>query len=179
MTAGIQYKRSRCEQPFNFFEPEESLFAVNNQARRWGLEDAGCAFNLGRQRRNVCAVRGLRGPSQCSARTFRLETPHRDSRNHKLVSRSQSGGEYPGVEIGKHTFGLVEPPDQKQPANLEIPGKCRVQPVSACFEGSASGVERFRRPAQIARSEGDFCFGHHTPRASDCFFRSELASSTS
>jgi hypothetical protein len=45
------------------------------------------------------------------------------------------------------------------------------------FEGDPRSIEHFCRPAQIARGEGDFSFGHYASRARHGFLRIEAARS--
>ena len=117
-------------------------------------------------------------PGQRSARLFRPDATHRDSRAHELVGGSQRGREWRGVEIGEHMFRVVQAPDQEQATDLEIVRKCGVQPVSVLFERHPRRLERLRRPAQVARDKCDFGLGDDTPSAGHGFFWTKGARST-
>src|SRR5713101_2870010 len=179
MTARVDDERFRSQQRFDLFEQEESLLATRNQARRGRVQDAGCAFDLRRQRRDACVARGALGPSERSARRLRPEAPHRDPRDHQLVGGRRRGREGRGVELGERTLGLVEAPDQEEAPDLEIPRMRGVHPVAVLFERRPRCVERFRRPAQVARDERDLGLGDDAPRAGYRLFRTEGARRTS
>jgi hypothetical protein len=76
-------------------------------------------------------------------------------------------------------LGLVEAPDQEQAPDLKILRMRGVHPVAVLFERRARRVERFRRPAQVARDERDLGLGDDAPRAGDGLFRTEGTRSTS
>jgi hypothetical protein len=179
MTARVHNERFRCQQRFDLFEEEESLLATRNQARRWRIKDGGCAFDLRRQCRDACVARGSLGPSQRSSRRFRPEASHRDPRSHQLVGDPRRGREGRRVELGERTLSLVDAPDQEEAPDPEIPRMGSVHPVAVLFERRPRCVERFRRPAQVARDERYLGLGYDAPRAGHGFFRTEGARSTS
>ena len=63
---------------------------------------------------------------------------------------AQRRRQVPRVERGERTLGLVDAPDQKQAPDLEILRMRGIDPVPVRFECHPRGVERLRRPAQIA-----------------------------
>jgi hypothetical protein len=68
-------------------------------------------------------------------------------------------------------------PDQKEAPDFKIACEPGVQAVAVHLEGRPRSVEHFRRPAQIARGEGDFGLGYYASRAGHGFFRTESARS--
>ena len=85
MTARVHDECVRRQQRFDVREPEESLPAPGNQARRGRVQDEGGAFDLRRQRRDAGVVRGALGPSERRARRLRPEAPNRDAGDDQLV----------------------------------------------------------------------------------------------
>ena len=79
------------------------------------------------------------------------------------------------VEIGEHTLGLVEAPDQKEATDLKVARMRGIHSVAVLFERHSRGVERLRGPAQIARDKRDLGLGDNAPRARHGFFRTEGA----
>jgi hypothetical protein len=61
-------------------------------------------------------------------------------------------------------LGLVQAADQEQAPDLEIPRMRGIYAVAVRFERRPRCVERFRRPAQVARDECDLGLGDDTPR---------------
>ena len=179
MAARVHDERPRRQQRFNILEQEESLVATRNQARRGRVQDEGCAFDLRRQRRDICGARGALGPSERRARRLRPKASHRDPRNDQLVGGPRRGREGRRVELGERKLGLVEAPDQEEAPDLEMPRMRGVHPVAVLFERRPRCVERLRRPAQVARDERDLGLGDDTPRAGHGLFRTEGARRTS
>ena len=124
-------------------------------------------------------VRGAPGPNERSARRLRPEASHCDPRDDQLVGGPRRGREGRGVEPGEFTLGLVEAADQEEAPDLEIPRMGGVHPVAVLFQRRPRGVERLRRPAQVAADEGDLGLGDDTPRAGHGLFRTEGARRTS
>lgn len=56
---------------------------------------------------------------------------------------------------------------------------CGIQPVAMLFQNLPRRIQRFCRPAQVARSECNFGLGNHTSRAGHGFFRTERPCGTS
>ena len=81
------------------------------------------------------------------------------------------------IEVSEHALCLVQLADQKESPDFKIARKPGVQAVAVRFEGRPRSVEHFRRPAQIARGEGNFGLGHYAPRAGYRFFCAEHARS--
>ena len=88
---------------------------------------------------------------------------------------SQRGRKRRGIELGERALGLVDAPDQKQAADLEIARVRGVDAIAVRLERRARGVERLRGPAQIARDERDLGLGDDAPRARDGLSRTERA----
>jgi hypothetical protein len=74
---------------------------------------------------------------------------------------------------------LVEAPDQEQATDCEITCKPSVQAVSVLFEYHARSVERFGRPAQVTRGEGNLGLGYDASGARPGLFWTESARSLS
>ena len=179
ITARVHDECLRRQQRFDILEQEEPLLATRDQARRGRVQHEGCAFDLRRQRRDICVARGALGPSESSARRLRPKASHRDPRNHQLVGGPQRGREGRGVELGERTLGLVKAADQEQAPDLEIPRMRGIDAVAMRLERRPRRVERLRRPAQVARDECDLGLGDDTPRAGHRLFRTEGARRTS
>jgi hypothetical protein len=175
VTARVHHQRFRRQQRFDVFQQEKPVFAIRNQACRWRVQDAGCTFNLRGQSWDLRLPSRDLGPNKCSARGFRPNAPHCDPRNYEIVSSPQRGRKRRGVEIGQHTFGVIQVPEQEEAPHLEIARMRGVRPVAVLFERRARSLERPRRPAQLARGERDLAFGDDTPRASHGLFRAKGA----
>jgi hypothetical protein len=147
--------------------------ATPNQARHGRVQDEGCVFDLRRQRRDACAVRGTLGPSERGARCLGPEASHRDPRNNQLVGGPRSWRERRMVELTEPTFGLIEPPDQEEAPDFEMPCIGGVHPIALLFERRPHRVEYLRRPSQIARDDRDLGLGEDTPSAGRRLFWSE------
>ncbi len=176
--AGIHHECFRRQQSFDFPEQKESLPATGNQARSGGIQDERCAFDLRLERGDACLSRGLPSPGERCAGRLGSETPHRDARNHQLVSGPGRGRKRRRVEIGQRPLGLVEPPHQQEAPDFEVAGMRGVDPVAVRFERRARRVEGLRRPAQIARGERDLGLRDDAPRAGHRLVRTEGARST-
>ena len=137
-----------------------------------------CAFDLGRQRRDIRVARGALGPRERRARRLRPQAPHRDARDDQLVGGPRGGREGRRVELGERTLGLVEAADQEQAPDLEIARMRGVGPVAVRFERRPRRVERLRGPAEVARDERDLGLGDDAPRAGHGLFRTEGARRT-
>jgi hypothetical protein len=79
------------------------------------------------------------------------------------------------IEFPERTFGRIEAPHQDEPPDLEIARMGAVEPVAMRFQRRARGVQRLRRPAQVARDECDLGLGDDAPRAGHGRFRTEGA----
>jgi len=124
-------------------------------------------------------ARGALSPSERRARYVSPQAPHRNPSNHKFVRGPQCGREERGIEVGERKLGLIKAPDQKEAADFETARVRGVHAVTMRFKRRACCVERFRRPAQIARGKRDLCLGDNTPRTGHRFFRTESARSAS
>ena len=122
--------------------------------------------------------RALR-PSQRGARRLCPEAPQHDPGDHQLVNDSRRGREGRGVELGERTLGLVDPPDQEEAADLEIPRMRGVRPVAVLFERRPGRVECLRGPAQVAGGERDLGLGDDAPRAGHGLSRTKRTRGTS
>ena len=65
----------------------------------------------------------------------------------------------------QHRGCLLDAANQEKPPNLEVPRMRSIQPVAMRFERRPRGVERRRRPAQVARDECDLSLGDDATRA--------------
>ncbi len=81
-----------------------------------------------------------------------------------------AGGKRRGIEAVEQPLGLVEAADQEQAADLEIARMRGVEPVAVRLERRARGVERLRRPAQVARHQRDLGLGDDAARARHASF---------
>ena len=144
ITARVHDERLRRQQRFDLLQQKGAFLAARDQARRWRVQDDGCAFDLRGQRRDTCVARGMRGPGERGARRLRPEAPHRDSRNDQLVGGPRRGRERRGVKLGEHTLCLVEAADQEQAPDLEISRMRRIDAVAVRFERRPRRVERLR-----------------------------------
>jgi hypothetical protein len=120
---------------------------------------------------------GVRRPIERRAGSLRPEAAYRDPGGRKLVHGSQRGRELRRIEPGKHPISLVEAPDQEQAPDLEILRMRGVHTIAVLFERCSRRVERFRRPAEVARGERDLGLGNDAPRTGHGLFRAERARS--
>ena len=90
----------------------------------------------------------------------------------------QCGRKWRRFESGEGALSCVEASDQKKPPNLEIARVRGVQTIAAPFERRSRRIERFRRPTEVTRHEGDFCLGDDAACAGDGFFRTEASRGT-
>ena len=148
ITAGVHDQRARRQQRFDLLEQEEPLLAARDEARSGGVQDEECAFDLGRQRGESGVPRCALRPSQRGARRLCPEAPQRDPGDQQLVNDFRRGREGRGVELGERTLRLVDPPDQEEAADLEIPRIPGVRPVAVLLERRAGRVQRLRGPAR-------------------------------
>ena len=81
-----------------------------------------------------------------------------------------AGGNGAGSSPGKHSLRLVQASNQEEASNLQVPRMRGVQPVTVFFERHARCIERFLRPAQVARGKRDLGFGDDAPRSCHGFF---------
>jgi len=176
--ASIHHECFRCQQSFDFPKQDEPLLSTDNQACSGGIQDERCAFDFGHERGDACLARGPLRLSECGAGRPGSEAPHRDARNNQLVSGPGCGRKRRRVEIGERVLGLVEPADQEEAPDFEVAGMRSVDAVAVRFECRARRVEGLRRPAQIARGEGDLGLRHDAPRAGHRLFWTEGACST-
>ena len=143
-------------------EEEESLLATRHQPSRGRVQYKGCAFHLRDQggipawRAGTRPGRGPRGPL---VQRRRVTCPRRPVRRRPLRRRERRR-----IEPGERVLGLVEPPDQQNSADFEMPRMGGVHPVAMRFEGRPRRVERLRRPGQVARNERDLGLGDDTSR---------------
>jgi hypothetical protein len=166
-----------CQQRFDVFKQQETFIATRNQARRWCIQHAGCAFNLRHQRRDTSFVPSAFGPCQSCARLSCTQTTHCDARNHELVESPRRGREKTRIEASEQALRFVQASDQKELPDFKIARKTGVQAVAMRFEGRPRGVEHFRRPGQIARGERDFGLCYYASRTCHGFSWTEGAGS--
>ena len=74
MTARVHHQRFRRQQCFHFSEQESPLLATRNQAGRRRVQDQGGTFDLRRQRRDTCEVRGAFRSSESGTGRVASET---------------------------------------------------------------------------------------------------------
>ena len=123
-------------------------------------------------------ARRLRGPGERRARRSCANASHRDPRDDQLVRGPHRRWERRRVEVGEGPLGLVKAPDQQQAPDAEIARVRGVDAITVCLERLPCGVERLRRPAQVARGEGDLRLGDDASRASHRLLRAERAGRT-
>ena len=152
---------------------------MRKQARRRGVQDEQCAFDLRHQRRDTGVARGVRCPNERGARRLRPQASHRDPRNDQLVGGPRCGREGRGVELGEPVLCLVEAADQKKAPDLKISCMRGVQPIAVRFERCTRRIERLRGKTQVTRDERDLGLGDDAPRAGHRLFRTEGAGGTS
>jgi hypothetical protein len=179
LTTRVHDQSFRRQQRFDFLEQEKALLATGNQPRGRHVQDEGCTFDFRRQRRDTRVVGGAFGPSERSACRFRPEAPHRYPCDHKLVGGYRRGREGRGIELGEHTLGLVDAPDEKEAPDLEVPRMRGVYAVAVRFERRPRRVEHLLRPVQVARDECDLGLGDDTPCAGHRLPRTEGTQSSS
>jgi hypothetical protein len=91
------------------------------------------------------------------------------------VSGTPRGRKGCGIERGERAFGLVETSDKKEAPNFEMPCMRGIHPVATLFERLPGGVERLRRPPQVARYEGNLGLGDDASCAGHGLFRTKGA----
>ena len=79
------------------------------------------------------------------------------------------------MSLASRALGVVETPEEEQASNLELTRVRGVDGVAVRVERLPRGVERLRRPAQVARTKRDFRFGDDAARARDRLSRTEAA----
>ena len=116
-------------------------------------------------------------PARASASRAGLvrNAPHRDSRNDQRVSGPQGGRQGRGVKLGKPALGRLKLPDQEQAADLQIARMRGIDAVAMRFERRPRGIERLRRPGEVARGERNFGLGDQATRAGHGLLRTEGA----
>jgi hypothetical protein len=62
---------------------------------------------------------------------------------------------------------------EKETPSLKLASVCSVHVVAVLLERRTRGIERFRRPAKVARDERDLRLRYDAPRARDRFSRPE------
>ena len=143
--------------------------------RRGRVQDEGCAFDLRRQRRDICVARGALGSRERRARRLRPKPSHRDPGNDQFVGGLQRGRERRRVERGEGMFGLVEAADQEQAPDREILRMRGVYAVAVRLERGPRCIERLCRPGEVARGQRDLGLGDDTSCAGHRLFRAEGA----
>ena len=123
----------------------------------------------------ACARR-VPGPDERRACRPVRDASHRDAGDDELVGGPRRRRERRRVELGQRPLGFVQAPDQQQAPDAEIARVRGVREVAVRLERLPRGVERVRRPAQIARGERDLRFGDDAARASHRLLRAEGAS---
>ena len=175
MTARIDDERLRREQRFDLVEQQQPLLAARDQARRRRVQDARGAFDFRRQRRDARLARGASGARERGARRLACAGAASRCPRRSAHARPATRRERRGVELGEHALGLVDASDQQQAPDLQIARMRGVHPVAVRFERRARGVERLRRPAEVARGERDLGLGDDASRARHGLFRTEGA----
>ena len=110
----------------------------------------GCAFDLRRQRRDICVARGALGPRERRACRRRPQASHRDPRNHQLVGGPRRG--WSGW--GRARRACARPRRGGRSGAGAGPRDCahaRHFTVAVHFERRPRCVERLRRPSEVAR----------------------------
>src|SRR5262249_44895794 len=114
MTARIHDECPRFQYRFNLLEPEVSLLAADNQARRRRVKHKGCAFHLRHQCGDACLAGGMLGPSERSARDLDPKASDCDPGNDQFVGGPRRGRKGSRIEPSERMLGLVETPDQEK-----------------------------------------------------------------
>jgi predicted dithiol-disulfide oxidoreductase (DUF899 family) len=146
---------------------------MRNQARGGRIHHEGCAFDLGRQRRDIGLARGLLGPRERRPRHLRPKASHRNPRNDEFVRGPRRGRQGCGVEFREPALSLVEAPDQEEAPDLESPRMGGIHAVAMRFERHPRRIECLCGPAQVARDERDLGLGDDASRAGDGLLRTE------
>jgi hypothetical protein len=175
MPERIDHERLRCQQSFDVFEQEKPLFALINQARRRRIQNERSTLHFSHQRRNTCFARRALSSRECSTRRLRLQTPHRDACESEIVNGPQCRRQRSRIEFVECMLRLLEVADQNETSNLEIPCMCGIHSIAMRIQCCSRGIERLRRPVQIARGKGNLCLRDETFRSSHSLFLTERA----
>ena len=131
MTAGVHDERLRRQQRFDILEQQRALLAPRDQARRRRVQDERDALSTSAVSAGMPASRAARSARASAARAVlvcrrRIAIPATTS---SWAARN-AGGNGAGSNSASSAFGLVEAPDQKQAADLEIARMRGVHPVA-------------------------------------------------
>ncbi|CUJ74826.1 Uncharacterised protein [Achromobacter sp. 2789STDY5608633] len=165
IAAGVDHQRVGRQQRFHLVQAQRADFARVVQLRRRRLQRQRRLAHFGLQGGNGRRLRGVRGPRQGGAGGGGLYPAKRDAGQGQLVHRPQGRREGRGVQSRQHLLGLFQASHQDQAAPGQVAGIGRIAPVAMLFERGAGGLERRRRPAQVARGQRDLGLGHHAAGA--------------
>lgn len=161
--------------PLDLCEQQRTLLAPGDQTGRRRVENEICAFDFGRERRDACKLGCASRAAERRARDFRPQAPKCDACDHELVDDLRGRRERRSAEPGHRELGLVEAPDEKKAASLDVTCMGGIDEIATTFERGPRRRERLRRPVQVAQDERDLGFGNDASCARDGLFRTEGA----
>jgi len=119
------------------------------------------------------------GPGERCTRRLRPEAPQSDPRDDQLVGGPRSGGKEVGSSSASVRSASSRRPIRRRRRTSRYRACAAFTPVAVLFKRRPRCAERFHRPAQVARDEGDLGLGDDAPRASHRLFWTEGARRTS
>ena len=173
--AGVDDERLRGEHRFDLREQEPALVATGDQARRRRGQDFGRALDLG-ESAGMRASRAARLARSIAARAVvvrrrRIAIPATTS-SCAVIDAAGNGA---GSSVASSRSASSRRPIRSRAPDLEMPRMRGIQSIAMRFERRARGVERFRRPAEVARDERDLGLGDDAPRPRHDLARTEAA----
>ncbi len=171
--AGIDDQHIGREQRFHVFEPEQPRIAAREQAGSGGVQGEDGVVDFCAQGWDAGLASRLLSVDQGYARGLGLHAAHGNAGDDQRVRRPQCRRQARWFEYGQCALGLVQPADQEQAADFEIPRMRGIDMIAMRFERSPRGVERLLRPAQVTRGQRDFGFGDDAAGTGKGFSRSE------
>ena len=157
VTAGVDDERLRRQQRFDVLEQERPLLAAARSVAPPACSACAMRSRLPRsapeyvrRARHARLERARRAPPSSGCAASRC--PRRRAREPSAAR----AGKRRRIELGERALGFVEPSDQQQAPDVEIPRMRRVHAIAVRFERRPRRVERLRRPAEVARDRARF-----------------------
>jgi hypothetical protein len=177
--AGVHDECLRSQQRFDILEPQKSLVAIRNQARR-GRIQMDRALSTSAVSAGMRASRAARSARASAARAVsvrrrRIAIPASTSSWTVLDAEGRASGS----SLGERALGFVHAPDKQKSPHLEISRVRGVHMIAMRFERCPRRIERLRGPAEVTRGERDLRFRDDTTRTSHGLLRPEGTRGTS
>ena len=163
-------------QRFDVFEPQRPLLAGLDTARGGAVERGSGFGDLGQERRHARTFGGLLRTSERRTRRRGLQRAQCQLRGSELGHCEQGRGEAVHVDASERGFGVIESPEQEQPAHGDEARLERVRAIAPRFECGRGLCQRSRRATEIAHGQCHLGFCHHTAGVRELLARAEAAS---